>query len=74
MTETNERVWMRDETQTKDVKKGAKVISLPVFILTLLGTVIAVLGLFAAGDLGIVIVGLVSVAVAGLIHALGTRQ
>ena len=62
------------DNQTQDTQKEASSISLPVLILTLLGTVITVLGLFAAGDLGLVIVGLVSVAFAGLIHVFGTRK
>lgn len=48
--------------------KGQTSPSLPVLMLTVLGTVITVLGLFAAGDMTVVIVGLVSIAVAGLIH------
>ena len=74
MTETTEQVQMTDNGETRDPEKAPRSISLPVFMLTLLGTVITVLGLFAAGDLGIVIVGLASVAVAALIHVFGTRQ
>ena len=49
-------------------------VSLPVFMLTLLGPVITALGLFTAGEIELVMVGLVSVAVAGLIHAFGTKE
>lgn len=48
--------------------------SLPVLVLTILGTVTAVLGLFAAGDLTVVIVGMAAVALAGLIHAVGLES
>ncbi len=47
--------------------------SLPVIVLTVLGAVVAVLGLFAAGDVAVVAVGLGAVAVAGMIHALDRR-
>ncbi len=47
--------------------------SLPVVVLTVLGAVIAVLGLFAAGDIVLVIVGLAAVAVAGLLYVMGNR-
>lgn len=41
--------------------------SVPVMVLTVLGALIAVLGLFAAGDIGIVVVGLGAIFGAGLI-------
>lgn len=46
----------------------------PVLMLTLLGTVITALGLFAAGEIGLVIVGLSSVAVAGLLHVFSSTR
>lgn len=48
--------------------------SLPVLILTGLGTIIALLGLFAAGDVSLVIVGLVAIAVAGALHVAEQRR
>jgi uncharacterized membrane protein len=48
--------------------------SYPVAALSGLGVVIAALGLFAAGDLKVVIVGLVSVAVAAAVHAVESRN
>jgi hypothetical protein len=48
--------------------------SLPVVVLTMLGAVIAVLGLFAAGDIVLVIVGLAAVAVAGVLYVMGSRR
>lgn len=44
--------------------------SLPVMVLTFLGALIAVLGLFAAGEILVVGVGLGAVAVAGIIGAI----
>jgi len=48
--------------------------SAPVVVLTILGALIAVLGLFAAGDIRITIVGLVAIAFAGVLQVLGTRR
>ena len=48
--------------------------SLPVVALTVLGILIAVLGLFVAGNLTIVIVGLVAIAVAGVLEVLGRQR
>ncbi|HSO29680.1 MAG TPA: hypothetical protein VLS28_07235 [Candidatus Sulfomarinibacteraceae bacterium] len=48
--------------------------NLPVTVLTGLGTVITVLGLFAAGDIRIVIVGLVAIAFAGVLQVAGSRR
>lgn len=48
--------------------------SYPVLALTFLGIIIAVLGLFAAGDIRIVIVGLVAIGFAGLLQVLGQRR
>lgn len=48
--------------------------SVPVVVLTLLGALIALLGLFAAGDLALVVVGLAAVAVAGVLQAVSTRR
>jgi nucleoside recognition membrane protein YjiH len=49
-------------------------LQLPVLTLTVLGAVVAVLGLFAAGELAVVALGLGAVAFAGLLAVLGTRR
>lgn len=46
----------------------------PVVVLTGLGALITILGLFAAGDLAVVIVGLAAVAAAGLFHVWSSRR
>jgi len=48
--------------------------SLPVLVLTGLGAIIALLGLFAAGNVLLVIVGLVAIAVAGALHVADQRR
>jgi hypothetical protein len=48
--------------------------SVPVMVLTGLGLIIAVLGLFAGGSVELVVIGLVAVGVAGLLQVLGTRR
>lgn len=63
-----------DTVDTSESDKGMTGVSLPVFMLTLLGTLITVLGLFAAGEIWLVIVGLASVAAAGLIHVFSPRR
>lgn len=60
----------RPDTQKRDTTS----VSVPVFMLTLLGTLIAVLGLFAAGNIWVVIVGLVAVAFAGVLQVISTRK
>ena len=40
----------------------------PAYVLTFLGALVALLGLFAAGSIGVVAVGLLAVFAAGLIH------
>lgn len=45
--------------------------SLPVLMLVVLGAVIAVLGLFAAGDIVVSAVGLVAIAFAGVLEVAG---
>jgi hypothetical protein len=47
--------------------------SLPVAALVLLGSLIAVLGLFAAGSIAVAAVGLVAIAVGGVLDVLGRR-
>ena len=47
--------------------------SAPVAALTLLGILIAVLGLFVAGNIVLSIVGLTAIFGAGLLQVLGTR-
>jgi hypothetical protein len=47
--------------------------NVPVATLVFLGTLVAVLGLFAAGNIVIVIVGLVAVFLAGVLQVAGSR-
>jgi hypothetical protein len=47
--------------------------SLPVLALVTLGSLVAVLGLFAAGEIAVVAVGLVAIAVGGMLDVLGRR-
>ena len=46
----------------------------PVAALTILGNLLAVLGLFVAGNIQLVIVGLVAIFAAGVLQALGARR
>lgn len=48
--------------------------STPVAALTILGILLAVLGLFVAGSIEIVIVGLLSIFAAGLLQVAGSRR
>lgn len=48
-------------------------VSLPVGVLTGLGALVVLLGLFAAGEVVLVIVGLASIAAAGILHVLEGR-
>jgi len=48
--------------------------NVPVATLVFLGTLVAVLGLFAAGNIVIVIVGLVAVFLAGVLQVAGSRE
>lgn len=48
-------------------------VSLPVGVLTGLGALVVLLGLFAAGEVALVIVGLASIAAAGILHVLEGR-
>jgi hypothetical protein len=48
--------------------------SVPVMALTFLGIVITLLGLFAAGSIEVTIVGLVAIAVAGVLQVLEMRR
>jgi hypothetical protein len=48
--------------------------SVPVAILAILGAVIAVLGLFIAGNIAMVSIGLVAVFGAGLLDVIGLRS
>jgi len=45
----------------------------PVASLTFLGILLAVIGLFVAGNMAIVVIGLVSIFGAGLLQVLGRR-
>ena len=65
---------MTEDEGPRDRGRDASSVSIPVFTLTVLGAVIAVLGLFAAGELAVVIVGLAAVAVAGVIQVIGSRR
>lgn len=47
--------------------------SLPVTTLVSLGSLVTVLGLFAAGNIVVVAVGLVAIAVGGVLDVLGRR-
>jgi hypothetical protein len=46
----------------------------PVAALTVLGVLIAVLGLFVGGSVELVIVGLAAIAVAGVLQVAGSRR
>ena len=46
----------------------------PVASLTVLGILLAVIGLFVAGNMVIVVVGLVAIFGAGLLQAIGRRR
>jgi hypothetical protein len=48
--------------------------SAPVAALTFLGVLIALLGLFAGGSVQLIIVGLASIAVAGVLQVAGSRR
>jgi hypothetical protein len=48
--------------------------SAPVAALTFLGILIALLGLFAAGSVPLVVVGLAAIAVAGILQVVGSRR
>jgi hypothetical protein len=48
--------------------------SLPVLALTVLGILIALLGLFAAGNIWVTVVGLVAIAFAGVLSVLEGRR
>lgn len=54
-------------TDSKNSSSRADGASLPVVTLTVLGAVLAVLGLFAAGEMSVVAMGLGAIAVAGVI-------
>lgn len=48
--------------------------SYPVLALTFLGILIATLGLFAAGDIWVTIVGLVAIGFAGILQVMSARR
>jgi hypothetical protein len=48
--------------------------SMPVAALTVLGILLAVLGLFVGGSVELVIIGLVAIAVAGVLQVAGARR
>ena len=49
-------------------------VSTPVVALTFLGTLITVLGIFVAGNLTVVIVGLLAIGSAGVLELFGRRR
>jgi hypothetical protein len=49
-------------------------VSIPVAALTVLGVLIAVLGLFVGGSVELVVIGLIAIAVAGVLQVAGTRR
>jgi hypothetical protein len=59
---------------TSDPQEEFVSASFPVAALTALGIIITVLGLFAAGDIRVTIVGLVAIGFAGLLQVLGQRR
>lgn len=48
--------------------------TVPVLALTFLGVLLAVLGLFVAANVTLVVIGLVAVFAAGLLQVLGSRR
>ena len=48
--------------------------SAPVMALTFLGILIALLGLFAAGNIYLIVTGLVAIGVAGVLQVMGARK
>ena len=48
--------------------------TVPVLLLTFLGVLLAALGLFVAGNVVLVVIGLVAVFAAGLLQVLGSRR
>jgi hypothetical protein len=48
--------------------------SAPVAALTVLGILITILGVFAGGSIQVAIVGLVAIAVAGMLQVAGSRR
>lgn len=48
--------------------------SLPVVSLTLMGIVVAFLGLFAAGNIFVTALGIAAIAFAGVLEVLGSRR
>jgi uncharacterized membrane protein len=53
--------------------RGGTVKNMPAAALTLLGVLITVLGLLAAGNLAIVVIGLLALVAAGVLEALTRR-
>ncbi len=48
--------------------------SVPVAALTVLGILIAALGLFVGGSIQLVVIGLAAIVVAGVLQVIGTRR
>lgn len=49
-------------------------VQLPIAVLTFVGLLVALLGLFAAGNIAVVVVGLSAVAFAGVLGLFATRR
>ena len=49
-------------------------VSVPVAALTVLGVLLAVLGLFVGGSVELVVIGLIAIAVAGVLQVVGTQR
>ena len=56
------------------MEDGTLSMSVPVIALTFLGFLIALLGLFAAGNVLLIAVGLAAIGLAGLLQVMGTRK
>ncbi len=63
---------MNEERNTTTERAGTNV-SFPVAALTVLGSLVVILGLFAAGEILVVGVGFGAIAVGGLLHVLDRR-
>jgi hypothetical protein len=59
-----------------DVREGRTVssVSLPVAALVVIGIILAVLGLLVGGGINLVIIGLVTIAVGGVLQVMGSRR
>ena len=69
------RTWAAQAAKHRTRTPGVHPVStsLPVAALVVLGSLVAVLGLFAAGSIVVAAVGLAAIAVAGVLDVLGRR-